>query len=107
MTRSIVASLALTLTVALGAPSARAADAGWIQESNRYAQELLEVNARYGPEGAASLGVEGHDTEVLDLKPQFFERQIADLQAAAQKLESARGPVEVLIVDKLEKPTLD
>ena len=99
MIRRIVAWLALTLA----ASSALAAEAGWIQESNRYAQVLLDVNARYGPEGAASLGVEGHDTEVFDLKQRFVERQIADWQAAAQQLEGVRGSVS----DKRVQQDLD
>ncbi len=61
----------------------------WIGQSNRHAQVLLEIFARYNPESAASYGVEGHDTEVFDLKSGFSERQEADLQRAAQQLESA------------------
>ncbi|MGH8178778.1 MAG: DUF885 domain-containing protein [Steroidobacter sp.] len=81
----------LMLVVALIATSVSAAEADWIAESNRHAQLLLDINARYGPEFAASLGVEGHDAEVFDLKPRFAERQEADLEAAASKLEAARA----------------
>ncbi|HEX7013458.1 MAG TPA: DUF885 domain-containing protein [Steroidobacteraceae bacterium] len=79
--------------LALSATSALAAEASWTEESNRYAQVLLEVNARYNPEFAATVGVEGHDTEIIDLKPRFSERQEADLEAAARKLESLRESV--------------
>jgi hypothetical protein len=95
--------IAALLALALCATSTLAAEASWIQESNRHAQVLLEINARYGPEGAASLGVEGHDTEVFDLKPRFIERQAADWQSAAQQLEAARGTVN----DKLVQQDLD
>ena len=94
---------AVVLLVALTATSALASEAGWIEESNRYAQVLLEINARYGPEGAASLGLEGHDAEVFDLKPGFIERQAADWQAAADKLQSLRGGV----TDKFVQQDLD
>ncbi|HEX7114694.1 MAG TPA: DUF885 domain-containing protein [Steroidobacter sp.] len=79
--------------LALSTTSALAAEASWIEQSNRYAQVLLEVNARYNPEFAATVGVEGHDTEIIDLKPRFSERQEADLEAAARKLESMRESV--------------
>ena len=77
-------------TLILLLPQARAAESSWIEASNRNAQVLLEIAARYNPEGAASLGVDGHDSEVFDLKPRNFERQSADLQAAATKLEEIR-----------------
>jgi uncharacterized protein (DUF885 family) len=75
----------------LAMPSALAADSAWLEESNRNAQILLELGARYFPEGASSNGVEGHDKEVLDLKPQVAERQIADYKAAVTKLQALRG----------------
>jgi uncharacterized protein (DUF885 family) len=98
MIRTLVAML-----LALYASLTLAADASWIQESNRHAQVLLEVNARYTPEMAASLGVEGHDSEVFDLKPGYVARQIADLQAAAGRLEAQRDKAN----DRLVKQDLD
>jgi len=65
------------LIVALIAPAAFAAQPSWIDESNRNAQILL--------------GVEGHDTEVFDLKPRVLERQEADLEAAIAKLQELRS----------------
>lgn len=82
---------AAVLIVALVAPAAFAAEPSWIEESNRHAQVLLDVMARYNAESAASLGVEGHDSEIVDLKPRFSERQEADLGAAIAKLEQLRG----------------
>jgi hypothetical protein len=82
---------AAVLIVALVAPAAFAAESSWIEESNRHAQLLLDVMARYNAEGAASFGVEGHDNEVFDLKPRFSERQEADIAAAIGKLEQLRA----------------
>jgi uncharacterized protein (DUF885 family) len=82
---------AAVLIVALVAPAAFAAEPSWIEESNRHAQILLDVMSRYNAEQAASLGVEGHDSEIVDLKPRFSERQEADLGAAIAKLEQLRG----------------
>jgi len=93
MGRIVALAIALTITVAgaLVGMSPALAAADWIEASNRHSQVLLDIFARYNPEGAASYGVEGHDTEVFDLKPGFAERQEADLQRAAQQLESALG----------------
>jgi hypothetical protein len=82
---------AAVLIVALIAPAAFAAQPSWIEESNRHAQILLDVMARYNAETAASLGVEGHDSEIFDLKPRFSERQEADIGAAIAQLEQLRG----------------
>jgi len=70
-----------------------AAGPAWIEESNRYAQWLLDAQAVYAPENAANIGLEGHDGEVLDLKPRYAERQEADLAAVITKLEGARRSV--------------
>jgi hypothetical protein len=77
--------------ILLLAPCVRAADPDWIAQSNRNAEVLLEVAARYTPEFAASMGVEGHDSEVFDLNPRVTQRFQADLNAAAVKLESIRA----------------
>lgn len=93
MRRIVALAIALIITFAgaLVGMSPALAAADWIEASNRHSQVLLDIFARYNPEGAASYGVEGHDTEVFDLKPGFMERQEADLQRAARELESALG----------------
>jgi uncharacterized protein (DUF885 family) len=76
------------LVVALAAmASANAEDAGWVAQSNANAEPLLTVMARYAPETAAAFGVEGHDSEVLDLKPGYDTRFEADLAKVAADLE--------------------
>ena len=86
MTRTLLLLLAIGTA---GTPLAASDD--WIVESNRYAQLLLDVDARYNPEATASLGVEGHDAEIIDLKPRASERQEADLTAVASRLEALRA----------------
>jgi hypothetical protein len=61
----------------------------WITASNAHAAALLEVIVKYTPESAAAIGVEGHDSEVRDLKPDNVRRQEADLDAAAAQLAAA------------------
>jgi len=82
---------ALALSCALVASTTFAAEVNWVAESNRHSQVLLDLLVRYGPEGAASYGVEGHDNEVFDLNPRFSERLEADLEAAAKQLEAVRA----------------
>lgn len=78
----------------LAVPTAHAADNSWIETSNQHAKVLLDIAARYDPEGAAALGVEGHDTEVADLEPGFSERQEVDLANAARQLATRRDQTE-------------
>jgi uncharacterized protein (DUF885 family) len=73
--------------------SAQAAEPEWITQSNQFTQLLLDVNARYAPEGVASTGLEQYDTAILDLKPRYAERQEADLAGVVTKLEAARPSV--------------
>jgi uncharacterized protein (DUF885 family) len=87
----LVLLLAFGMTTALAAQRVAPTPPEWVVQSNRHAQVLLDVIAKYAPENAASFGVEGHDTEVFDLKPRYSERQQADMQAATAKLEAARA----------------
>jgi uncharacterized protein (DUF885 family) len=81
----------LLMVFALASQSAVAADAPWIEESNQNAEVLLEVLARYQPEAAADLGVQGYDEAVMDLKPGVVQRQDRDLQTAIENLEQRRS----------------
>ena len=90
MLQRLSALLAGTLLLA---SIARADDLSWVEESNHYAQVLLDVLAKYNPEAASAQGVEGHDADVVDLKPRFDERAEADLAAAAAKLTAERHKV--------------
>jgi uncharacterized protein (DUF885 family) len=74
--------------------SAQAADNTWIDESNKDAQVLLEVLAKYSPESASSLGVEGHDAEIFDLKPNLVARNVKDVDAAIAELQQRRSSAQ-------------
>lgn len=87
MTRSLMIAVASLLLAAVPA------GADWIEESNRHAQVLLDVVGRYTPEFGTFVGAEGFDTGVIDLKPGYAERQEADLEAAAARLQTARDDV--------------
>ena len=83
---SKLAPLLAAAALLFGAPAPAAED--WLAQSNANAQPLLEIIARYGPESAAALGVEGHDADVFDLAPKFDERLEADLARVAAELEA-------------------
>ncbi|MGH9658543.1 MAG: hypothetical protein ACRD96_08360 [Bryobacteraceae bacterium] len=58
----------------LAAVAAFAQPAAWVARSNENAKLLLDVTARFFPEGAAQLGLEGLDERIMDLSPGAPER---------------------------------
>ena len=84
------------LLLAAGTASAQEAPAAqpqWIVRSNLAAQLLLDVYARFYPERAGEIGVQGVDTRVVDLGPAQSERVQAAFRSTAALLE-ARIPQE-------------
>lgn len=78
----------------------------WVARSNENAQVLLTVQARFGPEGAGHLGIEGLDEQVIDLKAGVNERAkqataeaLRELQKrlASERDPSVRQDLEILI----------
>ena len=78
----------------------------WIARSNEYAQLPLKVLARFNPEGAGQIGVEGMDREIIDLKPDLtarFRKAVVEVQRtlkeklAAEKDPAVRQDLEILI----------
>lgn len=79
----ICRALALCLLSGLaGIATARAAEAPWVTRSNENARVLLQVLARYSPETASQLGVDGFDEAIADLSRDQYEPQQADFAAA-------------------------
>jgi hypothetical protein len=70
---------ALTALLAL-ASSTRAAEPAWVTRSNDNAHLLLEVTARYSPESASQIGVDGYDESITDLSRDLFTAANADLR---------------------------
>jgi hypothetical protein len=105
--RSPIRPLAALALFALAAP-ALPADAGpeWVEASNGNARVLLEVLAKYSPEGATQLGVDGFEQEILDLSRDPYQPRRADTLAAMaelrRRLEAEQHPkvrqdLEILI----------
>ena len=68
-----------------------ATPAPWIARSDANARLVLEAFARFGPEGAGRVGLEGYDEQVRDLGPSVFERNRKALQEVAATLTARRA----------------
>lgn len=84
--------LSSSLLAAEPSPPAAAAPAApaWVAESDRNADVLLQLMARFNPEDAGSLGVEGFDAQTVDLGPQLYERRKAATEQAIAELQARR-----------------
>ena len=67
--------------------SAQAAEPAWVARSNANAQLLLELMAKYSPESASQLGVDGFDEKISDYSKDDFAVQNADTVAAIAELQ--------------------
>lgn len=68
-----------TLTAALVMTACTvAAELPWVAKSNANAKLLLELTAKYSPEQASWLGVDGYDEQIADLSRDLFEARNAD-----------------------------
>ena len=103
-------ALALTAAAVPGSPDsavpAPAPTPAWVERSNQNAKLLLEVTARYSPEGAGRLGVPGLDEKIADLKPELPQRFRQDaalvLATLQDRLKTEKDPavrqdLEILI----------
>jgi hypothetical protein len=60
----------------------------WVARSDQHVNEtLFPIFAKYGPEGAAGLGIEGLDEEVFPVGPEIFAEAQADYAAVIADLE--------------------
>lgn len=79
----------LSIVAILLAPlAAAAADGDWVERSNEYAERVLEVLAKFSPESAGGLGVEGVDEHIADLRPELYQRMLASSEALLADLEA-------------------
>ena len=78
---------ALIVLATLWQSPAAALDSSWVDQSNAHAQIVLESVAKFSPETAASIGVDGLDEQITDLKPERYERGLADSQEILTELE--------------------
>ena len=88
--RTACAVLVATALVANAAPAAKPAapvEQAWVTKSNQNAKLLLEVLAKYSPEGASQLGIDGFEEKILDLSRDQYEPARKDTLAVIAELE--------------------
>lgn len=68
---------------------AMAAEGDWVARSNEYANLILTEIAKFNPEGAGGLGIDGLDEQILDLGPGIQERGIESTEALLQSLRQS------------------
>ena len=84
-------AMVIAIVLSIAAPSV-AAVPDWIAKSNEHSQLVLDLLAKYNPEAAANLGVDGYDEGIFDLEEKLYERTRADtenLLAELKKREAA------------------
>jgi uncharacterized protein (DUF885 family) len=75
------------LTLAVLSLPVVAAEPAWVTKSNANAKLLLNVVAKYSPEGASALGIDGFDEQIIDLSRDQFEPSNKDTRAVIAELE--------------------
>jgi hypothetical protein len=86
---SIMIRLGLALLFVSGA--ACAAAPAWVARSDAYTQPVLKDTGKYVPEESTELGDEHYDTQVADLKPRVYERELADTEKRLAELRRQRA----------------
>lgn len=82
----------LVLMIAAGASAQNPpAPPAWVARSNRNAELLITIMARYSPEDASSEGLKGLDQQVSTAAPGQPERFRKDLTSARDELEKRRA----------------
>jgi len=98
--------MALGLLAAALSSAQPAGAPAWVERSNRNAQLMLAMQARFAPEFAGQAGLQGFDEEIFDLKPRLAERSIEATQKvvdelkgrlAAEKDPAVRQDLEIVI----------
>jgi len=87
LARTALSLLLVPALAAVLASPAFAAEPAWVTKSNENAKVLLNVLAKYSPESASSLGVDGYDEQITDMSRDQFEANNKDLRAAIAELQ--------------------
>ena len=68
---------------------AHADETDWVAKSNEYADLVLQEIARFNPENAGGIGVDGLDEEIRDLGPGVFDRGMESTRKLLARLQSS------------------
>jgi uncharacterized protein (DUF885 family) len=85
-TLMIRSALSVALAAALALP-ALAAEQAWVTKSNDNAKAVLNVMAKYSPESAGGLGVDGYDEKITDMSRDLFDAANKDTLAVIAELQ--------------------
>ena len=66
-----------------------AEEASWIETSNGYANQVMQQIAKFNPEGAGGLGVDGLDEEITDFTPGVYDRFLEAWKGLQVSLEAS------------------
>ncbi len=64
-------------------------EADWVSKSNEYADLVLQEIAKFNPESAGGIGVDGLDEEIRDLGPGVFDRGMESTRKLLARLQSS------------------
>ncbi|MGD9340596.1 MAG: DUF885 domain-containing protein [Chromatiales bacterium] len=81
-----IALVLVAVTCAM--PVMAATEGSWVARSNAHTQLVLEFLAKYNPEGAASLGVDGLDEQIFDLGENIHQRQMEEAGVLVAELKA-------------------
>lgn len=79
------------LCLAWAGPAVSQGTPDWIERSNEYTMQLLEMEAQFSPEGASETGLEKYDGLAMDIGPNLSERYIAAAREQLAKFEAAQA----------------
>jgi len=81
-----------SITLAMAPLPALAQDTPiWIEKSNEYTNQLLEMEAEFSPEGASQTGLEQYDGLAMDIGPDLSERYLAAARAKRAQLQEGQA----------------
>lgn len=89
--RKLLAGLLAITPCCTAMPSLAQEQAAWIERSNEYTMQLLEMDAQFQPEGASQTGLEQYDGLAMDLGPDLSERYLAAARAQLAEFEAAQA----------------
>lgn len=93
----------LILAATVLAQSSPTTPPAWVQRSNQNAQLLIDIMAKYSPEGASAEGVKGLDDEITKISSDRPQQMRRDLAAARDELEKRlAGETDPLVRQDLE-----
>ncbi len=82
--RKLISGLTLAL---LSLHVSAATEPAWVTKSNENAKLLLNLQAKYSPESASILGVDGYDEQITDMSRDLYEATAKDTRAVIAELQ--------------------